>query len=412
MLEQIMNNAALEEHDSKVDPFTPRNRPLPDSLPGTEGLYLLTATGKLGRYQTDGIFREEPALSGRLADKIARVLRQYRSGAVNDLALALITPNTPDQPWQSSTLVFGDAAVREVFRTRDEGETPLTSFQKRNKVKSVYQGMELVLDTKKASQPQLPRYCPVLFVPEVNDETLRRRYNTGALDTRRALEVLDMMAPISPKEQQDPALTEMAIEMSKAKIAPEVRHAPELTLVENATPSGTGCETWSLTADTAGIAPWEGLPEDRSIYFNDGDPVTYWLLASFAPFNELNDLQRQFLARGHVVTKKPAGSTLIERSSREDVTIYLIEGTLELEAFDGRKISVVGGTRRARIPISQLSPHAYTVKAATDVSVILVSQDMVREVTRITTTYKSRPGIEVTEESPVEGTPGDVSLGR
>lgn len=407
-----MNNAALEQHDSKVIPFTPCNRPLPELLPGIEGFYLLTAAGRLGRYQTDGSFREEPELSGCLTDKIAQVLRQYRSGEVNELALALITPNTPDQPWKSATLVFGDSTVREVFKVGDDAEAPLTSFQKRNKVKSVFQGMELVLDTRKVSQPQLSRFCPVLFVPEVNGETLRRRYNVGALDTRRAFEVLDMMAPFSPKEQRDPALTEMALEMSRAKIVPEVRQAPELMLVENAAASGTGDEGGSLTADAAGIAPWENLPEDRNTCFNDGDPVTYWLLAWFAPFNELNDLQRQFLARGHVVTKKPAGSTLIERGSREDVTIYLIEGTLELEAFDGKKISVVGGTRRAHLPISQLSPHAYTIKAATDVSVILVSQAMVREVTRITTTYKSRPGIEVTEESPMEGNPGDVSLGR
>ncbi|MGA8259267.1 MAG: hypothetical protein WB783_03555, partial [Arenicellales bacterium] len=78
-------------------------------------------------------------------------------------------------------------------------------------------------------------------------------------------------------------------------------------------------------------------------------------------------------------------------------TIYLIEGTLELEAFDGRKMSIVGGTRRAHLPISQLRPHAYTVRAATEVSVILMSQDMVREITRITTTYRSRSGIEVHE---------------
>lgn len=403
-----MHNAAREQHESTVVPFTPRSRPLPELLPGIEGFYVLTASGRLGRYRADGTFREEPELSRSLADKTAVVLRRYRSGKVDDLGLALVTPHTPDQPWKSASLVFGDATVREVFRTSNDPDAPLTSFQKRNKVKSVYQGMELVLDTKKPSQPQLPRFCPVLFVPEVPGETLRARYDVGALDTRKALEVLDLMAPFPPKEQQDPDLTAMVVEMSKARIAPEVRDAPDLMLVDNGDAANPDSGEWSLPAEAADANPWDDLPEQRNNCFNDGDPVTYWLLSWFAPFNELNDLQRQFLARGHVVTERPAGSTLIERGSRDDVTIYLIEGTLELEAFDGKTISVVGGTRRAHLPISQLRPHAYTVRAATDVSVILVSQDMVREVTRITTTYRCRPGIEVTENACADIESGDL----
>jgi CRP-like cAMP-binding protein len=119
--------------------------------------------------------------------------------------------------------------------------------------------------------------------------------------------------------------------------------------------------------------------------------VPYWLLARFSPFINLDDLQRQFVARGHTIRKKPAGVTLIELGSKEDITLYLIDGTLELEAFDGRTFKIVGGTYRAYLPVSQLRPHAYTVRAVTDVSVILVSQDMVREINRIATTYKSRP---------------------
>jgi hypothetical protein len=37
------------------------------------------------------------------------------------------------------------------------------------------------------------------------------------------------------------------------------------------------------------------------------------------------------------------------------------------------------------------------VKAGTDAAVILMSQKMVRDVTRITTTYKNRPAIDVQE---------------
>lgn len=172
------------------------------------------------------------------------------------------------------------------------------------------------------------------------------------------------------------------------------------TTSQHESPRGAGS---AGTASRPGVEPSpcrdpsEDETDNRVASFNDGDPVPYWLLAGFSPFNELNDLQRQFLARGHTVTKKRAGTRLLERGSRDDTTVYLVDGTLDLEAFDGRRMRIVGGTRRAHLPVSQLRPHAYTVTAATDVSIIVVSQDMVREITRIITTYNARPGIEVSE---------------
>ncbi|MGA8262413.1 MAG: hypothetical protein WB783_19565, partial [Arenicellales bacterium] len=350
-----MTNAVHK--DDKVVPFPSPSGATPALLPGIEGFYVLTADGRLGRYSSDGRFSENPDLTESLAAKLEVLLKRYRAGDVDDLALALVTRSTPDQSWRSASLAFSDKALHEVFRTSNDPSAPLTTFQRRNRIKSVYQGMELVLETKEASQPPKPRFCPVLFSPEADGETLRRRYGVAATDARIAFEVLDLMAPLSAVERKDPALTRMVVEMSQGKIAPELRSLPELMVVEN--PVAEGRNSTAESASQYNL--WEDEPEQRQTCFNDGDPVTYWLLAWFSPFNELNDLQRQFLARGHVVTRRRAGARLVERGSREDVTIYLIEGTLELEAFDGRKMSIVGGTRRAHLPISQLRPHAYTV---------------------------------------------------
>lgn len=397
--EKPMSNAAQEHHSSNVQ-FRAPNGPGPALLPGIEGFYVLTAEGALGRYQSDGRFLEEPLLTESLGDKPAALLRRYRNGDLDRIAIGLVTRKTPDKPWQDASLVFSDSAVREIYWTSDDPRAPLTAFQKRNKTKSVYRGMELILDTREASRPNISRFCPVLVAPECGGDVLSRRYGVSELDTVNALEILDMMAPLDAEEQRHPALRQMVTEMTRSRIAPELRSAPELMLVDNAdtTRGETGSVPWSAGDPPQYNNPWEDEPEDRYSSFNDGDPATYWLLAWFSPFNELDDLQRQFVARGHTVTKKPAGATLLERGSRDDVTLYLIEGTLELEAFDGRKMSIVGGTRRAHLPVSQLRPHAYTVRAVTNVSVIYVSQDMVREINRITTTYKSRPGIEVNEE--------------
>lgn len=381
-----------QQHQTSAIPFRSGDRGGALRFPGIEGFYGLKAGGTLGRYTADGGFLEEPELSGALGGHIAALLRQYRAGEIDRLALGLVTPSTPDQPWGTACMVYSDVALHEVFRTGADSSSPLTAFQKRTKVKSVYQGMELLLETTRLSQSGEPRFCPVLIEPEVDSDTLCRRYGTENVRADRSLEVLDLMAAL-PDDRRHSGLAKMVREMAQAGIVPELRHAPDLILVENPNvwSGGESASSDGLGGDT----PWQDEPEDRDTCFNDGDPVTYWLLAWFTPFNDLTDAQRQFLSRGHTVTRKRAGSTLIQRGSRDDVSICLIEGTLELEAFDGKTITVVGGTRRAHLPISRLRPHAYTIRAVTDVTVILLSQDMVREVNRVASTYRLRPVTEV-----------------
>ena len=120
-----------------------------------------------------------------------------------------------------------------------------------------------------------------------------------------------------------------------------------------------------------------GDPDRSDASPGTGDPVVYSALAWFAPFDELNALLRQFIAREQTVTRKPAGAVLIERGSDDDVSLYLVR------------------------------PHAYTVRAVTDVTVIVLSQELVRRVARITATHRSRLGvIEVSEQ---ESPPAEIT---
>lgn len=136
------------------------------------------------------------------------------------------------------------------------------------------------------------------------------------------------------------------------------------------------------------------VPEPDS---DDGDPVVYRALARFAPFDKFKEPLRHFIARQQRVTRRPAGTTLVERGSMENVSIYLIEGTVAISTFDDKTFSIAGGTNDARFPISVLRPHAYTVKAVTDVTVILFSQDLIRQLARITASSRNHLGIEVSE---------------
>lgn len=128
-------------------------------------------------------------------------------------------------------------------------------------------------------------------------------------------------------------------------------------------------------------------PDDSC--FNEGDAVTGWLLESFSPFNELTDTQRDIIAGYETIRKVTGGTRLIEQGSRNDICIYLVEGALALKGPEGDTMVIKAGTRRSRLPISLLTPHVYGVTAMTDVSIIVFSQQLVRRVIEITTTYTS-----------------------
>lgn len=364
----------------------------PAQLPDIEGFFVLDADGGLGRYQADGSFMPESDLTRVLAGVIGDTLQRYRAGEVDELALGLITADIAGKQWHGASLVFGDHALRDVYRTSTEISDQLTNFQSRNKIKSLFQGMEMILGATDPSLPSCPRYCPVFFEPEVGNEALNNRYGLEDIEAGRVLEVLDLMAHLEPKHRHHPAFARMVLEATRTRIAPEMRSGSALTLAAGAAP-----EIENPRLHRRDDSPWPNQPVDRSVSFNAGDPVPYWLLGWFAPFNQLNDLQRQFMARDLSITKRRAGAALIERGSLEDISFYLVEGTIELEAFDGRRMTIVGGTKRAQLSVSQLRPHAYTVRTVTDVTIVPVRQHLVREVTRITTTYKNRPEIEVRE---------------
>lgn len=378
-----------------MNPLTSKRRsePGPAQLPGIEGFYVLRAGRELGRYHADGRFRAEEGLTKSLSGNIDVLMRRYRSGDSGELAIGLIMTDGENHPWRSASLVFSEHALGDVFKTGVDDKGPLTGFQIRNRTRSLFQGMDVVLSARDPSQPKCPRYCPVLYAPEASGEELSRRYDVEGVEAGKVLEVLDLMAPLPEEERHNPAFSKMVMDMARTRIAPEMRSSPAFMVAAGA--------NRKIKGFTAGAAqtPWSDEEKDRGVDFQTGDPVPYWLLGWFTPFNQLNDLQRQFIARGLKLLRRPAGTVFVERGSQEDVSICLVEGTIKLEAFDGRSMSVVGGTKRAQIPISQLHPHAYTVLAETEVTVFLISQSMVRKVTRITTTYSNRPGIDVKEVS-------------
>lgn len=121
-------------------------------------------------------------------------------------------------------------------------------------------------------------------------------------------------------------------------------------------------------------------------------------LSPSVSFDQLNVLLRKIILSEATVVRRPAGTKFVQCGAQDDICFYLVEGTLELEAFDGDKNYIEAGMLAAQFPISTLRPHVYTVTAATDVAVFILSQKWFRKIVQIAGLYHNRWGIEVTEE--------------
>jgi len=354
------------------------------------GLYLLTNEGTLARFDSTGAVVLEPDLSAKLAFRLRAVLNQYRSGAVEDLTIGLVVDPGLDLRWGTGTMVFGDRLLNELFDAGRVAGMPLTLYERSNKTKTIVQGMELVLNKRKLHRSSAQYFCPVLFIPEVDNMILCERYGVDFVNDQGLYEVLDLAAPFASNKQLPDELLDMVRHMHRTQA--EIAAASRRRLYQEDPMDEHGFESASPMLS---MLPGDVDPGTDTC-FKEGDAVTGWLLEWFSPFNELTDTQRDIVAGYEAIRKVKAGTRLVEQGSNEDACIYLVEGTLDLEGADGRSMRITGGTRRSRLPISVLTPHAYTITAVTDASFIVFSQKLIRMITEITRTYSTvDPGFEV-----------------
>jgi len=362
-------------------------------LPNTSvlrGLYMLTREGNLARIDAWGKQILIENLDSALRSQLPVVLEYYLSGVHEGVNLGLIADARVKSSVGGIRLIFSNWLLNELFSTGRGSGLPLTVYERRNKVKSLFQGMELLLHKQRQLDGGCPHYCPVLIESEPRIEVLRERYEFEIAVDVPLYEVLDLSASVTGSARLRRELMRMNWNMRSAQMELSARGpGPHGGL---ASPEVSRHDA-SLPAVIHAMGPQDRrdpkLPPVSDTYFESGDPVSSWLLEWFTPFNELTDTQRDIIAGYETIDKAQAGSTLIERGSSDEVCIYLVEGSLELTAADGSRMRVDGGTRRSRLPISMLSPHEFDVMAITDVSVITFNKMLINKVNEITRTYTS-----------------------
>lgn len=334
------------------------------------GLFVLTGEGALARLSNEATAITDPELSGSLSAGANEILDSYRNGAVDGLCLGLIMDPGQGDP---GTLVFRDDVMNTLFDAGRRTGTPPTHYESGNKYKTVSQGMKVLLDKKKTSEPYFPYFCPALLVPEVDGDTLAARYGVDPVAAGTVYEVIDLSVPFLSTHRPPEELFRMRRDMRRLYVGNMFESGPDAGVEGRTVSPDLGLVEIAATGD--------------EVVYRNGDPVTGWLLEWFSPFNELTETQREIIAGYETIRKADAGTRLINCGAMDDICVYLVEGTLELETEEGETIRVTGGTRRSRLPISVLTPHVYEVTAVTDVSFVVFSQTLVRKINEITRTY-------------------------
>lgn len=397
-----------------------------ERMPDLRGCYFLTPAGSIGRYGERGV-EIDTGISQALARPIAAFIQAYqRSRDTTTHRIAVVHPDHAGKPWQSHTLAFEDAVLRQLFPA--PGAAALTSFQLRNREKSLYHGMELLIDFRPTAIHDRPYYCPVFVYRNTRLDhypaLLGRPARTGDPDTP-VVEVINLFAngPLL-----DPVVEEYLRVWRTAVVRPERRSAANLYLMDEARsaagapappPGISTAPDAGVTAETDAVAA-ELLRRFGAGRFRDWD-YGEWLerhggataqlhfgaqlramvgarragvetLRSFDRMRDFDPAARQLIAARNPVFSMPAGALLLDVGSSDDWNLYLVSGEAELIAADGQHSVVAAGSAAARLPLAQLKPRRYTVVARTPVQFLWLYEPMVTAVARLFPAAVTRTG--------------------
>jgi hypothetical protein len=377
------------------------------TFPGLTGFYVLTAEGELGVFDRDGKFVVDAKLTKTFADYNRRFLMAYlQNPEKGNYRLAIIHRTQEKRPWGSETLLLEKNVVRRLYPMTGTTELDLTVFQKKNREKSIYRGMEIFLEYKDASTPDLPVYCPVLHdrgrTLDDYAANLDRPVTPADRETP-VVEVLNMLAGIPMGKRYTPEIGILRDKIYQGIVKKGMRKSAEFTLIEdirrNAETANAVDDPYAdvdkrserqvtLNSKTGNPDASSGAG-DNALLRNIGsalmgrpEPAEPATLKIFARFREMDHAMLEVLAGKCLIYKVPPGTRLLERGTNDSWNLYLIDGTVELVAADGNPKSIEGGTPTASNPISCLKPRMYTVSALTRVAFLWIDDKLVDEVSK------------------------------
>ena len=130
------------------------------------GLYVLTGNGELGVYDAQQDFHIDESLSQVFAEHNRAFLRSHiQDPQADDRRVAILYESLEPNAWGHLMLSLEDLVVRSLYPAGGRSSGELTAFQKNSRKKSVYRGVEQLLDFRHDNALDVPVFCPVLFNP-------------------------------------------------------------------------------------------------------------------------------------------------------------------------------------------------------------------------------------------------------
>ncbi|HEX9628343.1 MAG TPA: hypothetical protein VGA00_15510 [Acidiferrobacterales bacterium] len=369
------------------------------------GLYMLTAEGLLGRFDGEHRLHIDDELSRAFRDHNASLIERYRHAPdPAGYRLGVIYRSHRPQPWGTDTLRLDEAILRELYPVGGVVSDTLTAFQRKNREKSIYRGMELLLEYQTQAAPDAAVYCPVLLDARIG---LAQRAGEPALAIEDAdpqapvLDLLNLVAPIPVVKRSAPAITQLKERIHSGTIRKDERRAHGLTLMDRVElPASTGAvaDAFDDQRDQALDAlqpstPYVILEPDSpaAVGLRDSglvqrlerwlerppEPASPEMIRRFVTFADLDAERLALIASHSLVFRVPAGAPLLERGKHDDWNLYLVDGAVELVAADGGHRIVESGTENARNPIAFLRPRMFSVSAYTRVAFVWIHDSIV-----------------------------------
>ncbi len=207
-------------------------------FPGIQDFLVLTSKCLVGRFEPGGGFRVFERLSESVATHAQKLLDAHAANRDSaDIRPAIVIPPMPDRKWRTASLVFDEQVLHRLYPSGGSMRPEeLTPFQARNRERSIYQGMEILIGYENKSMPGVAFYCPVLYghagrLRQYPD--FARNLDGGVPPDTPMFEVLNFIALLSPSERRSDWARELVRLIQDISIQSSRRAGSSFTLSES-----------------------------------------------------------------------------------------------------------------------------------------------------------------------------------
>ena len=351
-------------------------------------LYVLTDAGDLGFFATNDEFQIDQEATAVLQTRsldLAFLRDHLAHNETNQVRVGVVGCASSVREWGRTSLFLEESVVRDLYPVSGSASAGPTTFQRKNQEKSLYRGMELLLEYRRVEYPDAPVYCPVLFD---RGTTLNRYPGIAACVTPEnattpALDILNLVSVV-PTVQRDVAIfNTLKARLHSVLIRKEQRRTRHLEVLHHPhnppavkTPTHDPYANADRRMEPPIALTGKGLDKLRTPqhiglteqWHEVQRQENAGTLRTFVHFHEAEiETLRLIAAKASLYTALP-GTRLLEQGMTNPWNLYLLEGSLLLASNDGITITVEAGTAAAKNPIAFLRPRKYTVTALTNVS--------------------------------------------